>query len=393
MLQAYDQQGKLVNLAVFTKMELHALKLDQLFYCPVCKEHVIIKAGNIVLAHFAHLPKSNCPYSSGGEGPYHEQGKSMIFQWLERQRFHVQMEAYLPSIQQRPDILLDFHGRKTAIEYQCARLSQKEFLKRNSGYRSLNITPLWILGGNRMKRKGPQTLSLNKNDLSYLHQFSSKYPPTMYFFCSASRQFSIYQHTYLTGTKKAYGTLHFGKIDRIQFTDLFKKIEPNYRSLFDSWLDEKIRYRLTYNLHPSNSERKWLEWIYNQQLHPSLLPSIVHLPVNYSFLLNPPPWVWQSVLCLKILSPLPLASTISLHHCTKLLTRYLKPASFYPLIKDSQNPILEYLHLLVSLGFLQEEGRNQFVKKKPVRFPSNMDQAREEDKALIKYLQANSALT
>lgn len=69
----------------------------------------------------------------------HLQGKAQLFQWLKR--FGTpQLEAYMPAIQQRPDILIDH----TAIEFQYSRLSQERFDERNAGYEKVNVSPCWI---------------------------------------------------------------------------------------------------------------------------------------------------------------------------------------------------------------------------------------------------------
>ena len=82
---------------------------------------------------------------------YHRHGKELLYRWFERQNFHVDIEHYLPQIQQRPDIFIERAGRKIAIEYQCANLSIEQLYKRTYSYWRVGIQVIWIIGGNQLK--------------------------------------------------------------------------------------------------------------------------------------------------------------------------------------------------------------------------------------------------
>src|SRR5699024_1295962 len=101
MLQAKTQDGKLLTLASHTKAEILQWRTKTSFFCPVCQNKVILKAGNKVIPHFAHHGKSGCPAREGGEGAYHEKGKLMLYQWLKYQGINVRLEVFLSDIKQR----------------------------------------------------------------------------------------------------------------------------------------------------------------------------------------------------------------------------------------------------------------------------------------------------
>ncbi len=65
MLKAIDENEKSFILASFTRKEIEKIKGNQ-FYCPTCKEKVIIKAGTKMIAHFAHVNQHDC--AQQGEG-------------------------------------------------------------------------------------------------------------------------------------------------------------------------------------------------------------------------------------------------------------------------------------------------------------------------------------
>lgn len=121
-------------------------------YCPVCGERVILKNGAIKVAHFAHRHGSNCACSEG-ETAEHLLGKQQLFAWAQRQQLNPRYEVYLPTIQQRPDILLTCSdGRQIALEFQCSPLSVERLRQRNTGYAQLKIQVWWLLGMPYLKR-------------------------------------------------------------------------------------------------------------------------------------------------------------------------------------------------------------------------------------------------
>ncbi|MFP3490512.1 competence protein CoiA family protein, partial [Staphylococcus sp. SIMBA_130] len=64
----------------------------------------------------------------------------------------MELEVYLPEIQQRPDIFITWNNRRIAIEYQCARISGEIIRKRPHGHRSSGIIPIWIAGATLFTR-------------------------------------------------------------------------------------------------------------------------------------------------------------------------------------------------------------------------------------------------
>ena len=54
----------------------------------------------------------------------------------------VQVEAYLPTLKQRPDLLIG----KIAIEIQCSPLPIKRLVERTETYQTHGYQVVWILG-------------------------------------------------------------------------------------------------------------------------------------------------------------------------------------------------------------------------------------------------------
>lgn len=110
-------------------------------FCPACEQAVVFKQGQQKIAHFAHRHHEACDVFSEGETLEHLQGKLLLFEWLGA---NTQLEAYLPELKQRPDILTG----ELAVELQCSQLSFERFVERTQNYQDHQYRPWWILGQN-----------------------------------------------------------------------------------------------------------------------------------------------------------------------------------------------------------------------------------------------------
>ncbi len=130
-------------------------------------------------------------------------GKLSLYEWLRGENQAVQLETYLSTIQQRPDILVERNRRKIAIEYQCARITKEEIIKRQVGYQKLGIIPIWILGAKLLKRIGKNHLQLDPFTRHFIHQFNKTLPPTLYYFCPHTDSLTIVTDFHMTSSTRA----------------------------------------------------------------------------------------------------------------------------------------------------------------------------------------------
>lgn len=115
------------------------------YRCPACQRPVQLRRGQVKVAYFAHYPGADCAVSEG-ETSEHLLGKRQLFSWLTNQGLSPRLEVFLPTICQRPDLLMKKNGRLVAIEFQCSPITVKSLHRRNAGYRRLGIHPVWLLG-------------------------------------------------------------------------------------------------------------------------------------------------------------------------------------------------------------------------------------------------------
>lgn len=133
-------------------------KKKETYFCPGCGNRVFYKSGTLIQAHFAHYNKMNCQTFSEGETKEHLAGKKLLFDWFQRQGIPCQLEAYLPRLKQRPDLLIwPSSQQPIAIEFQCSYLSLKRMAERTRGYQKIGYTVFWIVGNNFCLKKGLTT--------------------------------------------------------------------------------------------------------------------------------------------------------------------------------------------------------------------------------------------
>ncbi|WP_284139407.1 competence protein CoiA family protein [Virgibacillus sp. LDC-1] len=378
MLQALSEHGKEVILATLAKNDINQLRKTTRFYCPACKQEVLIKAGSHVIPHFAHQSTKRCHTHHIGEGYYHEQGKLQLYQWLQSLGYKPNLEVYLREISQRPDIFLSINKKHIALEYQCATISSEEFRHRNLGYQRIGITPIWILGGNRLQRKRNQQLKINANTRLFIHQFKQEHPTKLFFYCSNSKQFLRVNDLYFSNQTSAFAHFQFSSLDKLSLQSMLLNTFVDKQELYRKWEKEKYRFRLYGGRGVGKQAGQWLTWLYKHQTSIEHLPSVVFLPVPHAHVINRPLWDWQSRICLSIIEPLPIGACFSLTACKNLLNPHE--------ILSGASPIYAYLQILITLGLLQEKTHGIYEKIKPLQFHQHVEQAVYADRSLMHYL-------
>jgi len=382
MLQAKTKDGTLITPAKLSRQQLERYRSEN-FYCPVCDERVILKAGQQVIPHFAHFSHKVCPTSSGGEGPYHEQGKLILYEWLSKQNLKVQLEAYIPDIKQQPDLLVTINRRKIAIEFQSSRISTKIIQQRNLGYLQANIQPIWILSARQFKQRSANVIHVDHFTQQFMHQFSKNYPLTLYYFCPLRQKFLLAQHIHLLSTVSAFAHLQYYPLREINFLDLFVVHSLNKFIFKRRWKQVKRDFRTRPRRRQYGRTFQWYQWLYSRHTNVQYLPSIVYLPVQAQVYMRQPLWEWQSRLCLDIIDRTPIGSPINLSFAQKYFHHALISPRFFPLIKQLQHPINEYFRRLQRLNYLSQKDKNTFVKIKDLKFHKHVEQAIAADQRLM----------
>ncbi|GEQ49430.1 competence protein [Tetragenococcus koreensis] len=155
MLIANSSSGARIDARTFKQEKNYAGPL----FCPSCHEPVFYKHGKVNISHFAHFSQAACASFSEGETYEHLSCKDFIASWLQGG----QLEAYLPKLQQRPDILY----KNMAIEVQCSMLPIERYVERTQNYLAHGYFPWWLFG----KKLSPKNKFTNLQKAgTYYHQ-------------------------------------------------------------------------------------------------------------------------------------------------------------------------------------------------------------------------------
>lgn len=382
MLQAKTKDGKPITLASLSQTEITKWR-GRDFFCPGCREQVIVRAGPQTIPHFAHRSRSTCPYKAGGESSYHEKGKFLIYRWLKNQGLSAELEYSLPRLQQRPDIFLTIASKHVAIEYQCSRIPIEIVNKRNNGYFNAGITPIWILSAKLFKRKGRHRLKVDTFLRHFIHHFSALTVPVLYFFCPETLQFSRFQYIYETRPHQALGRIDIFSLRKKIFPDLFVHQLDAKTWFYDEWKHEKKIFRVHQKTQLYGRELAWYKWLYERGIHKEYLPSIIYVPVSGGHIMKTAMWDWQSRICLDIIHPRALGEMFTEQDCNRLLDRFIDKTSNFPLIKPHTNPITAYLDFLAREGTLERITSHRYKKIRSIHFYTTLEKAIQGDERFM----------
>ncbi len=154
MLIAKEQGGCLISGSEYREA-LSRNEAGQRLVCPGCGEAVIFKNGREKIPHFAHQINQECRSLSEGETAEHLAGKELLLRLLPAEAC---LEAYLPELAQRPDLL----WRRLAVEFQCSGITARRFQERTHNYLVQGYDPWWILGRRFLPGRGLRWSQLTK---------------------------------------------------------------------------------------------------------------------------------------------------------------------------------------------------------------------------------------
>lgn len=387
MLVAQNLKGTIFSMTRDRTVEsLVNLKGSESFQCPSCKEPVLLKIGNQRVPHFAHVKKRNCLSFSEVESTYHLKGKLQLYEWLNSQGYSPKLEPYFQEIKQRPDVMLFHDKRPYALEYQCSTLDTNRFKERTENYSIHGYQPVWILGGKRLKRVFYNQFSLSSFDWMFTRLIKKK--PCLLYYCSESQKFLFLSILSPITTSKVYAGLEVISKHDLSFTSLLSR-DQQISFPYTDWLETKKNWRLTCTQFPSHSMKRLIEYLYHNQIPPSLLPAEVGIPVPSMYWIQTPPIIWQAWILIEFIHRLPTLSTFSFQAVYYYFNFKKRNQLLYirelPLISTSHYSfaILEYLDGLVDMGVLKKLGKKTFQKLRNGHFPLTIDQAISEDRRLI----------
>jgi competence CoiA-like predicted nuclease len=122
------------------------------YVCQLCGIPVIIKAGLIVRAHFAHTSLCDSDYQSQPESPDHREAKVFLATHLHEsfndyRNTQIEYEVPIPDVKRIADLMVTFPtGWCVAHEIQLASITTETLEERTNDYIRAGVDVVWWLG-------------------------------------------------------------------------------------------------------------------------------------------------------------------------------------------------------------------------------------------------------
>ncbi|MDT8862738.1 competence protein CoiA family protein [Alkalihalobacillus sp. MEB130] len=365
--------------------ELKELRKKRSFFCPVCHSLVQLKLGTTKLWHFAHQANSNCMNSLEKETYYHLNGKRQLFNWLKNEQVDVAMEVYLPLIRQRPDLLFRFNHQIYALEFQCSPIHSTLLDSRTSGYEQLGIIPLWILGGNRLKRHGPHTFSMRPFEWHTIRTLDNNEAVVSYFCPDQSKFGSLHQLTPYSTTRLIASYQETVAVNTSIESFLFPK--PIHAKMIEKWLTVKKHWRYHRPTpYKAKAETHHQNLLYRHRIPPSLFPIEAGWPSNHHQLIATSPFHWQTYLLIEFFQHQPLFEVFSIRLAIHCIQPFFERKTFMLRFpnenKNWTDAIHGYFQFLVQIGYLEKKGQHSFRRVRDMIVPSTVEEAISLDQTM-----------
>jgi competence CoiA-like predicted nuclease len=379
---AYDENGIIVNVAEkkWSKDGLLKLRDRTNFICPTCSNELELKIGTVITAHFAHKKFTSCTMNSESESQYHLKGKLDLYEWLQNQSKldDVQLEPYLSGIKQRPDILFRNGKEKIPIEFQCSPIDSRILIKRSLKYDEKDLKVLWLLGAKSIKRTGAMSFQLSSFQWLFARMSKRSDPPYIYSYCSDLKSFIIL-HTIIPFSPRSAFANHLKiPIHSINYHELITH-HPSKKKFISAWIDKIRRFRLNSTAYKARDASSLNMFLYQtKQIPLAYLPSLAFLPLNSSYLIESPVYVWQGWILIFI-DHLPLNGSFTFHNIYHNMAKKIAEGAIVirslPSIEVHYSyAIKDYLLKLCHYSIIKQAQKNQFIKQQTIVWTTRLEE-------------------
>lgn len=298
ILSAVTADGEMIIPAQHPKAFLDKLKSSNRFSCIQCSEQVILKNGMIKTPHFAHTRNASCTQTfSEGESEDHLQGKLHLYEFLQKHSSTVQLEAYLPSLHQRPDLYVQSESYPIAIEFQCSQIPATVIQQRTAGYIAKRINPIWILrtpsiSDFPLQEIGTMQLSAYRQQFFY----ATSNGKNLLTYCPQSKYFH-----YISNPMHIKGNNYIVKVKKLSIESQswpFAIIKKNSLEEFQRYFTifKHHRFRQLDNLYFFNRkgiQSPFLQICYRWRVNPKKLPLFIGIPTKDASIFSKHAVEWQ----------------------------------------------------------------------------------------------------
>lgn len=353
--------------------------------CPSCKRRVFLKHGKRKISHFSHHAKEACNVFSEGETLEHITGKLHIFNYLKEKGYHVELEAYLKELKQRPDILLIINNQKIAIEFQCSFLSIERMIDRTNNYYKHGYEVYWILGE---KLRPDSRITVLHNCFIQYHKLFSFY---LLIYSVKDRKLQIIYNIQNTFHRK----WHFDRvtINKTVLLDLLedKNVKISIHKENETYNLEEIHSALMKSVYRADSKLKFFcHRLYIDGQTVQSMPLELYMPVKNEWLMETNSFLWKYLL-LDWVENHQKGKVITRKMIDSLLDKFIVEKQIVltrmPMVKKEhyQKVFYAFMDKLSEYDILKKIRKEKWsVNKKATRFKNEEEKMMTLQKVLLK---------
>ncbi|MBB5174845.1 competence protein CoiA [Texcoconibacillus texcoconensis] len=387
---ALDENGKSVSLSVaITREQWQRIRHEQSFYCPICKEKVLLKLGLEKKWHFAHRTDSQCVNGSPLESKEHQNAKQLLYEWLSRYHNYVEQEAQVPSLPLRPDVFFQRFNQYYSFEIQRSAIDPIDFYSRHVTYLNNDIQPLWLGCKSQLRRKSECEFHFSSLDWLLLQTSLTSFPQQAIGYIDVQNK-AIIQLSYPIplAPNNIYAQPKVLHLNEHPFQEkLFLPSDDyHWNKICDHWKKQRHKWRTQTYRQLSRAESYMNEVYRSFLMNLNYFPSLCCFPIPSSIVIRTPPPLWQSWIVFKFLSKYRLHQVFTLDilieqflHCVKRNIFDIRPSLFETPHESLIRPFNDYLYCLEHVGFLEQVRPGQYVRRKKISICSDLEELVKED--------------
>ncbi|PGL72980.1 competence protein CoiA family protein [Bacillus sp. AFS055030] len=381
MIVALNTKSHTINLfEINTKEELLRLKENGPYYCPICKKQVRLKIGVKRVTHFAHIDLTECE-NERKESIDHYKGKLALYQFFKRLNVNVEVEKFIPEINQRPDLFIRLNSLKMCVEYQCSLIPLEIMIKRTNSFKKSGMKVLWILNDKLLNQKRWSSFQINSLSIYSLVRINSFsllfYNPTLQSFTVLSSLIAFSPVQYI-GQKSVFPINNFSLKEFLSQNGMDKKV------FVSKWTRLKKDFRLYQHLHTKGNLKIFKQYLYNANIN--YFPAVIGVPLESNCIIKENCIFWQGVIYFKFFHEAEIGQLIFLDKIYQFVKLEVQNGKWrVNQFQDNEIGNLEkcvekYIDFLVKIRIVKRIKNGKIMKIANAIISTTFQQALDEDR-------------
>ncbi|MFF2876318.1 competence protein CoiA [Gottfriedia sp. NPDC057991] len=380
MIVALNTERHTINLfEVKTTEELLRLKQNGPYFCPICKNQVRLKIGVKKVTHFAHIDLTECE-NEKKESIDHYKGKFALYQFFKKFNVNVEVEKFLPKLNQRPDLFIRLNTIQICVEYQCSVIPLEKMIKRTNSFKQSGMKVLWILNDKLLNQKRWSSFYINSlsiYSLVRINVFSLLfYNPTLQSFTVLSSLIAFSPVQYI-GQKDVF------PINNFSFKGFLSPNRVDKKVFVSKWNRLKKDFRLYQHLHTKGNLKVFKQYLYNANMN--YFPAVIGVPLESNCIIKEHCIFWQGQIYFKFFHEVEIGQLIFIDKINQSVKMEVQNGKWrVNQFQDNEIDNLEkcvekYIDFLVKIRIVKRIKNGKIMKIANAIIPSSFQQALDED--------------